>query len=190
MKNRKTLFRLFSIADFEEEEAFLRGERMKGWKYENLIFPGFYKFTECEPQDVIYRLDYNAASGAEKGAYLKMFSDCGWTYEGDKFGWSYFSKATAEEDMNEEIFSDMESKLELFDRIFKSRMQPLLIIFGCIIAPMLFLFSVKWYVSGCVNPWYLGLAITYAALFVTYVIIFATVGRKFAALKRKYRRDE
>lgn len=187
-KKTKTLFRFFSILDYEKEEAFLREERLNGWKYVKFTFPGFYRFEQCEPEDVIYRLDYNSASGPDKGAYVQMFNDCGWAYEGDVFGWSYFSKSAAGADEDEEIFSDIDSKLDLFGRIFKGRMLPLVILFCSVILPFLAMFSVRWYNGENTDPWFFGVFIVYVILFVVYISIFTLYGYKLNKLKKKYGR--
>ena len=57
MSKTKTFLRLFTIADYEEEEQWLRSQHQKGWKLQKIYFPCFYVFEECQPEDVVYRLD-------------------------------------------------------------------------------------------------------------------------------------
>ena len=59
MKEIKKEFRWFFITEYEKEAEYLRQRHKEGWKFKNVIFPGIYTFEKCEPQDVIYQLDYN-----------------------------------------------------------------------------------------------------------------------------------
>lgn len=47
MSKTKTFLRLFTIADYEEEEQWLRSQHQKGWKLQKIYFPCFYVFEEC-----------------------------------------------------------------------------------------------------------------------------------------------
>ena len=58
MSNRKTVIRFFTIADYEEEEAWLHEQHKNGWKLSKMIPPCFFIFEQCTPEDVAYRLDY------------------------------------------------------------------------------------------------------------------------------------
>ena len=58
MSETKTMIRFFTIADYEDEEIWLREQHRKGWKLQRMIVPCFYIFEACTPEDVIYRLDY------------------------------------------------------------------------------------------------------------------------------------
>ena len=77
-KSRKTEIRIFTIADYEEEEVWLREQHRQGWKLVNTNLPVFYHFVKCEPEDVVYRLDYK--NSEEDGNYMQMFQDYGWEY--------------------------------------------------------------------------------------------------------------
>ena len=54
----KTVIRFFTIADYEEEEIWLRKQHRSGWKLTGMTPPCIYRFESCEPEDVIYRLDF------------------------------------------------------------------------------------------------------------------------------------
>lgn len=58
MGNKSVKIRFFTIADYEDEEIWLRVQHKKGWKLVKTIIPCFYIFEKCEPEDVIYRLDF------------------------------------------------------------------------------------------------------------------------------------
>lgn len=98
---------------------------------------GFYHFEECEPEDVVYQLDYNSERIANKADYVGMFQDCGWEYLQDFWGYSYFRKSSLEMNGEEEIFCDDASKMEMMQRVFKGRLLPLAVMFFVCILPTL-----------------------------------------------------
>ena len=106
----KTEIKVFTIADYEEEEIWLRQQHQKGWKIMKMIPPCFYIFESCEPEDVIYRLDFR--NREQSGEYLQMVKDFGWEYVGQCVGWLYFRKKADEAQTAEEseLFSDNPSK--------------------------------------------------------------------------------
>ena len=77
MKDVKKEFRWFSITEYEKEAEYLRRRHKEGWKFKNVTYPGIYIFEKCEPQDVIYQLDYNPDGIKNQGEYVQMFEDCG-----------------------------------------------------------------------------------------------------------------
>lgn len=127
----------FTIFDYEKEQDYLREMHKHGWKFVKVTGIGMYHFEKCEPQDVVYQLDYNAEGLANKAEYLRMFADCGWEYLQDFFGYSYFRKPVDENGMEDEIFCDEESKFQMMQRVIKGRMLPLLIIFFAVLLPQL-----------------------------------------------------
>lgn len=140
MSERKTVFKWFDITMHEEEQDYLRSMHQQGWKLESIRW-AFYTFVRCEPEDVVYQLDYNQ-SVENKTEYLQMFFDCGWEYIQDMMGYSYFRKRA--EDMGENetgIFCDHESRMAMWDRVFKGRVRVLLILLVCVIIPQLFIQS-------------------------------------------------
>ena len=74
MSEKKTWIRFFTIADYEEEESWLRNQHQKGWKLLRMTPPCFYVFERCQPEDVVYRLDYK--NSTEDSEYLQMFRIC------------------------------------------------------------------------------------------------------------------
>ena len=129
MKNTKTEVRFFTITEWEKEQDYLRQQHQKGWKFVRVNFIGLYHFEKCEPEDVIYQLDYNPEGLEHKEEYVQMFRDCGWEYLQDYVGYSYFRKAAALMDGEEEIFCDDASRADMMRRVFKGRMIPLFIVF-------------------------------------------------------------
>lgn len=128
----------FTIADYQEEEIWLREQHKNGRKIQKIVLPCFYIFEECEPEDVIYRLDYKNSKA--DNTYIQMFQDYGWEYFADCAGWHYLRKPASEMELEEEkdIFSDNTSRLEMVQNVFRTRMVPLMIILLCCILPQLY----------------------------------------------------
>ena len=59
MKEKKAAVRLFTIADWEKEQDYLRRQHQRGWKLDRVTFFNCYHFVRCQPEDVVYQLDYN-----------------------------------------------------------------------------------------------------------------------------------
>ncbi len=136
MKNTKTLFKFFTLFEYEEEEAFLETQHKNGWKVVNFKLPGFYKFEKCQPEDMTYRIDFTNENGSKNAEYQQMFADNGWNFLWSVNGFSIFRKegASASEG-NNEIFTDNESKLQMLKKIHHRRLLPLITIFLCAVLP-------------------------------------------------------
>ena len=138
MKDRKLESRIFTIADWEKEEKYLRKRHQEGWKFVKVSLPGFYHFEKCDPEDVVYQLDYNEEGLKHKDEYVQMFRDCGWEYIQDFGGYSYFRKPVSQMRGEEEIFCDDESRLDMMRRVFTGRYLPILVVLVLLILPNLF----------------------------------------------------
>ena len=77
MSETKKELRWFSIMDYEKEARYLSRMHQKGWKFKRVTMPGIYTFEKCEPEKVIYQLDYNQEGMKNQMEYVKMFEDCG-----------------------------------------------------------------------------------------------------------------
>lgn len=183
MGKKKLEIRVFTIADYEEEEIWLRQMQRSGWKLEKTIPPCFYIFERCVPEDVVYRLDYT--NGRENSDYFQMFRDYGWEYFNRCAGWLYFRKSASAADTEEdaEIFSDDASRVELVNHVVKTRMLPLLLAFFCCVLPG-FIWSVN--ESSAFAD---GFAVVFALLFLLYLYLFLHCGGKLRKLKKKYSRE-
>lgn len=181
MKDTKTEWKFFSIADWEKEEQYLRRQHQNGWKFTGVSFLMAYHFVRCEPEDVVYQLDYNPA--ANKQEYLQIFRDCGWEYLQDYVGYSYFRKPASAMQGEEAIFSDDASRLDMLRRIIKGRLLPLLPIFLLCVLPNL-LRPVNAY-SGSVEYALLGMFIFLGAL---YSFVFVYFGWQFYKLYNRLQR--
>lgn len=180
MNETKTWVRFFTVADYEEEERWLREQHRSGWKLKKTVLPCFFVFERCLPEDVVYRLDYkNKPMG---GDYLQIFRDYGWEYCNRCAGWLYFRKRVAEMDTEQdgEIFSDDVSRVEMVDHIVKTRILPLLILFFSCLLPN-FVRSLE-----RSDPAAHAIAAVFTLLLLVYLFLFVYCGRKLRALRRKY----
>lgn len=181
MRQRKTEFRFFDITEHEKEQEYLRKRHQEGWRFVKVWLPGLFRFEACQPEDVVYQLDYNPDGVAHHAEYVQMFEDCGWEYLQDLMGYSYFRKPVARMQEKEEIFCDEESRLEMIRRVYKGRMIPLLVIFFCVILPQLFLqFSLDHDANRT-------LAIIFFVLMVFYLWIFIKFAVHYVRLKGRVR---
>ena len=180
MKEIKRTCKWFDITEYEKEAEYLREMHMQGWKFLKFTIPSIYKFEKCEPEDVIYQLDYNKEGNEHKAEYLQMFSDCGWEYIGETVGYSYFRKPVKDMNGEEEIFSDDASKIEMMERVYKGRMIPLIVIFCCCICPQLIIQA-----SGA-SPANTVLLLMFIVLFFVYIVIFYRFAKKYKELKQRY----
>lgn len=176
----KLFIRLFTIADYEEEEIWLREQQKKGLRLVKMVPPCFYTFEEVTPEDVVYRLDYQNKEADED--CKKLYADFGWEYAGRCAGWNYFRKPSAEIESEEEseIFSDNDSKLDMLQKIITTRMLPLMIIFLCCIIPNLMRTR-----GGSTGDYIITGVFMVLALI--YIYLFVHCGTKLRRLKEKYR---
>ena len=137
MKNTKTLFRFFTLFEYEEEQAFLEKQHKNGWKAVSYKFPGFYKFEKCEPEDMVYRIDFTNEDGSKNPEYRQMFADNGWEFLWSVNGFSIFRKPLAANtaDNSNEIFSDNASRFQMLQKIQQRRLLPFITIFLCAVIP-------------------------------------------------------
>ncbi|SFI54963.1 Protein of unknown function [Treponema bryantii] len=137
MKNTKTLFRFYTLFEYEEEEAFLEKQHKEGWKVVSFKLPGLYKFEKCEPEDMVYRIDFTNENGSKNTEYQQMFADNGWDFLWSVNGFSIFRKPLAANtnDNSNEIFSDNSSRLQMLQKIQQRRLLPLVTIFLCAVVP-------------------------------------------------------
>ena len=133
---KKIVYRIFTIADYEREALYFREMHAKGWKlrkvsYSILLFAVKYTFEKCQPEQVTYQLDFYPMKKSERASYLQLFKDCGWEHITDFNGFSYFRKLHSgiESDAEFEIYNDAAGKLAMVKRILTRRMFPILLLF-------------------------------------------------------------
>lgn len=126
--------RIFTIADFKEEEEWLTEMHRLGWKLSGMTPPCFFYFERCELEEVVYQLDFRNRREGDGAEYRQMFRDCGWEYVDSCMSFHYFRKPVSQMEGMEEIFSDNASRIDFMGRIWKWRMMPIFVIlFGCIL---------------------------------------------------------
>lgn len=136
MMEKKIVYRIFTIADYDREALYLRKMHAMGWKlkevtYSNLVVAVKYTFEKCQPEQVSYQLDFYPMKKSERASYLQLFKDCGWEHITDFNGFSYFRKLHSgiESDAEFEIYNDVAGKLAMVKRILTRRMLPILLLF-------------------------------------------------------------
>ena len=136
MMEKKIVYRIFTIADYEREALYFREMHAKGWKlrkvsYSILLFAVKYTFEKYHPEQVSYQLDFYPMKKSERASYLQLFKDCGWEHITDFNGFSYFRKLHSgiESDAEFEIYNDAAGKLAMVKRILTRRMLPILLLF-------------------------------------------------------------
>ncbi|MDD6037250.1 MAG: DUF2812 domain-containing protein [bacterium] len=187
MADKKTVFKFFTVPQYRKEEEYLSEMHEKGWRLTGITFPGFYHFEECTPAHGTYRLDYNPDSTKNHEEYVQLFDDCGWKYLFDFVGYSYFFKEGDSYADNEEIFCDDESRLEMMKRVFKGRVLPLIIIFGCTFVPQFLMNSIG-YGGGSIAQQVL--ASTMLGLAAVYLLLFASFSIQFYQYEKMIHPDE
>ena len=153
MMEKKVVYRIATIADYDREALYLRKMHAEGWKlkevsYSNLVVAVKYTFEKCQPEQVAYQLDLYPMKKSERGSYLQLFKDCGWEHITDFNGFSYFRKLHSgiESDAEFEIYNDASGKLAMVKRILTMRMLPIFLLFLLIFSALLPIFSK--FVSG------------------------------------------
>ena len=179
---RKTFVRFFTVADYEEEEIWLREQSKEGWKLVKPVPPCFYVFEECEPEDVIYRLDFK--NNAQTEGYMQMLEEFGWEPCGKCLGWLYFRKPAKEALSPEdgELFSDNASRADMAGQVARTRLTPLTIIFLCCVAPG-FIRALDGAYVGFFGTFF---TIFFGIMFVLYVFLIMYCGIKLRRIKNKY----
>ena len=142
---KKIVYRIFTIADYEREALYFREMHAKGWKlrkvsYSILLFAVKYTFEKCHPEQVSYQLDFYPMEKSERASYLQLFKDCGWEHITDFNSFSYFRKVHSEieSDAEFEIYNDAAGKLAMVNRILRLRLVPVLLLLAIHI-PFLFI---------------------------------------------------
>ena len=154
---KKIVYRIFTIADYDREALYFREMHAKGWKlrkvsYSILLFAVKYTFEKCQPEQVSYQLDFYPMRTSERTSYLQLFKDCGWEHITDFNGFSYFRKAHSEieSDAEFEIYNDATGKLDMVHRILRLRVLPVLFFLSMLIPLFLKLLSERDVFSGLV----------------------------------------
>ena len=137
---KKVVYRIATIADYDREALYLRKMHTMGWKlkkvtYSNLVVAVKYTFEKCQPEQVSYQLDFYPMKKSDRASYLQLFKDCGWEHITDFNSFSYFRKAHSEieSDAEFEIYNDAAGRLAMVKRILTMRMLPILLLFAALL---------------------------------------------------------
>jgi hypothetical protein len=121
-------FKWFWAWQDEAEETWLRDMSRQGWHLSSVGIPTIYDFVSGEPEDLVYRLDYQSNPRLGKEEYLQLFNDAGWEHIGEMSGWQYF-RQKAQIGEQQEIYTDAESKI--------GKYQQALVFAGILMLPLL-----------------------------------------------------
>ena len=137
---KKVVYRIATIADYDREALYLRKMHTMGWKlkkvtYSNLVVAVKYTFEKCQPEQVSYQFDFYPMKKSDRASYLQLFKDCGWEHITDFNSFSYFRKAHSEieSDAEFEIYNDAAGRLAMVKRILTMRMLPILLLFAALL---------------------------------------------------------
>ena len=137
---KKVVYRIATIADYDREALYLRKMHAESWKlkevsYSNLVVAVKYTFEKCQPEQVSYQLDFYPMKKSERASYLQLFKDYGWEHITDFNSFSYFSKpySQIESDAEFEIYNDAAGRLAMVKRILTMRMLPILLLFSALL---------------------------------------------------------
>ena len=132
---KKVVYRIVTVADYEREAVFLGRMHAEGWKlskvsYSYLLVAVKYSFEKYQPEQVAYQLDFYPMKKSERASYLQLFKDCGWEHITDFNSFSYFRKVHSEieSDAEFEIYNDAAGKLAMVNRILRLRLVPVLLL--------------------------------------------------------------
>ncbi len=111
--------KLFFVNQHEKEEEWLNYMSSKGKAMLCYRFPCYYEFEDCEPGEYIYRIELldNWPSSTESRKYIEFLEDTGIEIVGSYLRWCYFRKKA--KDGSFDLFSDLESKIKHYKRIFR-----------------------------------------------------------------------
>ena len=151
---KKVVYRICTIADYDREALYLREMHAEGWKlkevsYSNLVIAVKYTFEKCQPEQVVYQLDFYPMKKSERASYLQLFKDCGWEHITNFNSFSYFRKpySQIELDAEFEIYNDAVGELAMVKKILTMRMLPILLLFSALLPVFSKLLSGRSYFS-------------------------------------------
>lgn len=111
--------KLFLATQHEKEEEWLNFMSSQGKAMKRYIFPCFYKFEDCEPNEYTYRIQMldDMPYSSKSREYIEFLKDANIEMVDSYLKWVYFKKKTYDGPFS--LFSDLESKIKHYKRIFK-----------------------------------------------------------------------
>ena len=137
MAEIKRKFKIFLVGQEKREQRWLEQQHRNGWKLLS-VQASRYTFEKCEPEEVVYRLDYNPEGVKNQKEYIEPYEAHGWEYMDNYADYLYFCKPKAQVNDEDDIFHEM-SDAQVYARVFKGKILPLLIIFCICVLPQLWL---------------------------------------------------
>lgn len=110
MKEKKTVFKVFFVWDFEKEEQWLNTMAQSGWVLDRIGFCT-YRFVPCAPGEYTVRMEMHQ----KDENYLRFLEEAQVEYIGRIFQWVYFRRKAQYGSF--ELFSDLDSKIAHLRRI-------------------------------------------------------------------------
>lgn len=116
---RTTVSKLFFVNQHEKEEEWLNDMAANGKAMLCYKFPCFYEFENCEPNEYTYRIEMleNGLNHYKSREYIEFLEEIGIETMDSYLKWVYFRKKT--KDGPFDLFSDLESKIRHYQRIFR-----------------------------------------------------------------------
>ncbi len=112
MARTMTMHKWFWVWEFEKEERWLNEMAMDGWALDSVGY-ATYNFVQCEPGEYIIRLEMHDADSR----YISFMEETGAEYIGRMIKWIFFRRKS--ELGSFDIFSDLDSKLDHFKKIYR-----------------------------------------------------------------------
>jgi hypothetical protein len=183
MNNKPTIkSKWFWHWEDDKEEAWLRQMAKDGL---HLVHPGVfgqYTFAAGEPREVVYRLDFVSMNKKDE-AYFQLFRDAGWEHVGEMMGWQYWRKEVKPGE-TPEIFTDVESKVQKYRRLFGFLAIIFLPIFMGVFNTRSLL-TTHYFGAHWIEWVFAGIEILILLMFFLYIYIFIRLGLRIRQLRRK-----
>ena len=119
MEEIKIRNKTYHYGNFPDLEQFLSEEHAKGHRfvrYQPRLLSGDFVFEKCEPQEMVYKLDYGKIEDFD--SYRTLFADCGWIISAAEPVSPLFASRNGRK---REIFSDNKSKAEMCKKVLSTR---------------------------------------------------------------------
>lgn len=150
MENKKTIFKLFYIWNFDKEEIWLNKMANQGWVLDSVGLYT-YKFIQCDSEEYTVRLEMHSYDDN----YIDFMRETGAEYVGQRMmKWIYFRKKVSNGEFY--IFSDLDSKINHLNRIGK----------------ILFIVGILNLIIGAVNSFFIYLNIAWINLFCATLLMY------------------
>ncbi|MGV3079285.1 DUF2812 domain-containing protein [Streptococcus sp. 32226D021BW] len=115
----KTECKVFFITDFSQQASYLSEMHQQGWKLVKISWLFFYHFEKCQPEEVVYQVDFKESKNKDRDSYLRMYEDYGWEFVVSCQNFNIFRKPAKMGEL--ELYGDRESKVEFVKTIFQRR---------------------------------------------------------------------